>query len=296
MFTNARPGGRSLTGGEEDCVAVSAVAHRWRVLSPLVAARRSLACRARLHVICYGWVGVVGPSKEGRHGGAADRLRAVAVGLAERVDPSPQVGNGSVSEVTLRSARVERADGERFAQYLDQAADNTFRALLGPQSMRIVAEAFLAPGHDLSYEYVTFAETAGEVVGMLSGYSAEEHATSSDEPLVAAAGFRTYRMAVLHRLGARIFDFMDRLPDGDWYVQAVAVDESGRGKGVGSALLQNAEHTARTAGCERITLDVAVNNDGARRLYERLGYEVESSSKPIPLVPSAAVHRMVKPL
>ena len=39
-----------------------------------------------------------------------------------------------------------------------------------------------------------------------------------------------------------------------------------------------------------------MNNDGARRLYERLGYEVESSSKPIPLVPSAAGHRMVKPL
>ncbi|MEM9516915.1 MAG: GNAT family N-acetyltransferase [Actinomycetota bacterium] len=201
-----------------------------------------------------------------------------------------------MSEVELRPANADLVDGERFARYLDQAADNTFRALLGRQSVRIVAEAFLAPGHDLSHQYVTVAEIDGEVVGMLSGYSADQHAASTDQPLEDAAGFRKYRMAVLHRIGARIFDFMDRLPDGDWYVQAVAVDQSGRGKGVGSALLQNAEQTARTAGCERITLDVAVNNDRARRLYERLGYEAESSSKPIPLVPSAAVHRMAKPL
>ncbi len=201
-----------------------------------------------------------------------------------------------MSDVDLRPARVDRADGERFARYLDQAADRTFRALLGPQSVRIIAEAFLAPGHDLSHEHVTFAEVDGGVVGMLSGYSGAQHAASTDEPLVEAAGFRKYRMAVLHRLGARIFNFMDRLPAGDWYVQAVAVDEAGRGKGVGSALLAHAEQTARAAGSQRLALDVAVNNDGARRLYERLGYAVESSSKPIPFVASAAVHRMAKPL
>ncbi|MEO1057296.1 MAG: hypothetical protein AAFY28_10325, partial [Actinomycetota bacterium] len=68
-----------------------------------------------------------------------------------------------MSTVELRPANADRTDGERFARYLDQAADNTFRALLGPQSVRIVAEAFLAPGHDLSHEYVTIAETDGVV-------------------------------------------------------------------------------------------------------------------------------------
>ncbi|MEO1057499.1 MAG: GNAT family N-acetyltransferase, partial [Actinomycetota bacterium] len=113
---------------------------------------------------------------------------------------------------------------------------------------------------------------------------------------VEAAGFRKYRMALFRRVGARVFDFMDRLPDGDWYIQAVAVDEAGRGKGVGSALLAHAEQTAHEVGAQRMALDVSVNNDGARRLYERLGYAVESSSKSIPFVPNAAVHRMAKPL
>lgn len=201
-----------------------------------------------------------------------------------------------MADIQLRPARPDLAEGAQFARYLDQAADNTFRAMLGRRSVDIVAEAFVEPGHDLSHEYVTVAESPDGVAGMLSGYSGPQHAASRNEPLLDAAGWRQYRMAAVRLIGARVFDFMDQLPDTDWYVQAVAVDPASRGLGVGSLLLDRAEQIARDCGSERVTLDVAVRNDGARRLYERIGYEVEASSKAVPFAPSAAVHRMVKPL
>jgi GNAT superfamily N-acetyltransferase len=43
-------------------------------------------------------------------------------------------------------------------------------------------------------------------------------------------------------------------------------------RGIGTALLRAGEATARTLGHRRVALGVGVDNPGARRLYERLGY------------------------
>jgi GNAT superfamily N-acetyltransferase len=45
-----------------------------------------------------------------------------------------------------------------------------------------------------------------------------------------------------------------------------------QGRGIGTALIRAAEDTARQLGHERIALGVGLENRGARRLYERLGY------------------------
>jgi len=46
-----------------------------------------------------------------------------------------------------------------------------------------------------------------------------------------------------------------------------------RSKGVGTYLLQEAEARAQQGGYHRIGLGVGVDNSGARRLYQHLGYE-----------------------
>lgn len=63
-----------------------------------------------------------------------------------------------------------------MARYLDQAAEGFFRFLLGREVAEILATAFAQPGHDLSYQYVTFAEREDRIVGLVSGFTAEEHA------------------------------------------------------------------------------------------------------------------------
>lgn len=64
-----------------------------------------------------------------------------------------------------------------------------------------------------------------------------------------------------------------RAKPGDLYVQYIGVVPEVQGSGVGTALLAEGEAIARKKGLMRYTLYVAANNDGARRLYKRLGFE-----------------------
>jgi ribosomal-protein-alanine N-acetyltransferase len=58
------------------------------------------------------------------------------------------------------------------------------------------------------------------------------------------------------------------------HVNNVAVRPRFRGRGIGTALLRRLLDDARTLGARRATLEVRASNDGARRLYERLGFHV----------------------
>jgi ribosomal protein S18 acetylase RimI-like enzyme len=198
--------------------------------------------------------------------------------------------------ITVRPADPSIEEGLLFARYLDLAADGAFGALLGKEYDRVIGEAFLSPGHDLSYETVMFAEKSGRVAGMVSGYTSDQHAQSSDEPLHRAAGIRMVRMAAFSMLGRGLKRFIKTVPDGDYYLQAVAVDDQYRGSGIGTMLLDHSEEIAQAAGCRRIVLDVALSNAGARRLYEHRGMDVEATSPAILFIPSTRAHRMVKPL
>jgi ribosomal protein S18 acetylase RimI-like enzyme len=198
-------------------------------------------------------------------------------------------------DVEIRSAVPVATEGELFARYLDIAGDGLLSWMFGKGFAGIVGRAFVERGHDLSYEHAWFAETEAGIAGMVSGFSASDHDRSEDGPLIRAAGLRSVRMFGTWLVAVRLLTFMDRVPEGDWYLQAVAVDQAHRGAGIGSLLLDHAEATAETAGAERLALDVDVDNDGARRLYERRGMAVDAPSPSIPLL-GTAVYRMTKAL
>jgi GNAT superfamily N-acetyltransferase len=53
------------------------------------------------------------------------------------------------------------------------------------------------------------------------------------------------------------------------------VAEAARGSGVGSLLVAAAEAWCRDRGLPEVTLHCYLGNEGAHRLYQRLGYEDE---------------------
>ena len=61
--------------------------------------------------------------------------------------------------------------------------------------------------------------------------------------------------------------------DEEYYIEHLAVLPERRGQGVGTQLIEFAESQARTKWLKRVTLDVEIGNEAARRLYERLGFE-----------------------
>ncbi len=66
-------------------------------------------------------------------------------------------------------------------------------------------------------------------------------------------------------------------------MDGIAVSETVRGKGIGTRLLQAIEAHARQLGKQSIRLDVIDTNPGARRLYERFGFEARKTSSVGPL-------------
>lgn len=207
-------------------------------------------------------------------------------------DESPTTGTGDKSPIVLRAARPTLNEGVVYSRYLHELAPG-FRISLGRRSQEFVAAAYVRPGHNLSYEHVTFAERGGAIVGLMSGYTAEQHRNSSAEALKQAIGSR-----LLQRMGAALLvAFLRRFGPGrdDFYVWALAVEEELRGRGVGSVLMDFAEEQARARGLARLSLDVEAKNDGARRFYERRGMVVEYGWPGLPFIP-AVTFRMAKRL
>jgi len=199
--------------------------------------------------------------------------------------------------ITLRQAEHTFEDGLLFAHHLEVASDGIFRMLLGRDHLRVVAEAFLEPASELSFENVTFAERDGRVVAMVSSFGGEAKRGFSERPLHEAAGrWRMLRMAAIAAPGARLFTFLGRFGERDHYLLAISVDRSERGAGLGARLIDHVGARARAEGGAGLTLHVAEKNDGARRLYQRLGFEAEERSPRYFWLPGTAVYRMRMPL
>jgi len=198
--------------------------------------------------------------------------------------------------IALRAANPTFEEGQACARYLDQAAEGFFHLWLGPRAEDIIATAFLEPGHDLSYQNVTFAEHENVIVGMVCVFIAEQHRRSSRDPVHRAAGGNNLRMRIVDTLFAPMMRILDSIPDGDFYLQAIAVDKELRGDGVGSFLMDFVEERARASGSTRLSLDVSARNQGACRFYERRGMSVESQwPKRFP-IPGLTFYRMTKGL
>ena len=87
--------------------------------------------------------------------------------------------------------------------------------------------------------------------------------SDSAQILVASASLN-------HFLGAVVLFFRKRSKRARVY--SLATQPQARGQGVGSALLDAAEHAARRRGCQALRLEVNVSNARAIHLYEQIGY------------------------
>lgn len=62
-------------------------------------------------------------------------------------------------------------------------------------------------------------------------------------------------------------------------IHDLAVLPEYRGQGIGQSLLDEVENRARKGGCCKLTLEVRTDNERARRLYERNGFEASGGAE-----------------
>ncbi len=168
---------------------------------------------------------------------------------------------------TLRPAR--RSDGEDLARLIDIAGEGIpswlwAQSVEGDQTPLDVGTARARREQGgFSYKNAIVSEREGHVLGMVLSYPI----TSADESAAAD-------------LPAPIAPFvaLEAKSVGTWYVNALAVRAGARGFGIGATLMAHAEKQARDAGFETVSIQVYGQNDGAVRLYRRLGYDVAAQS------------------
>jgi GNAT superfamily N-acetyltransferase len=104
-------------------------------------------------------------------------------------------------------------------------------------------------------------------------------------------------MQVVATLCAPLLRILDTIADGDFYLQAIAVDKGHRKQGLGSSLIDSIEDRGR---CRRRQPGYPwmwpPATEGARRLYERRGMTVESEWPKRLTIPGLRFLRMTKTL
>jgi len=113
-----------------------------------------------------------------------------------------------------------------------------------------------------SYRNTRVAAAGGRIAGMVLAYRLPEPSPRDIDGLSGLPALVRPMVELEHEVG------------GSFYVNALAVRNGFRGRGVGTRLLRMVTPHARHAGCSLMSVGVFSENTGALRLYRREGFEV----------------------
>jgi len=165
-------------------------------------------------------------------------------------------------------------DAQDGSKFILLSAPGFFHAIFGSGAKNMIQNLFPQIKNLFSFEHSYFIEVDGNKAGMIFGYAGKTEREES---------WRTGLLMIKYmKLGffARIPSFLKamraakRIEDNEYYISNLAVYPEFRGINLGTRLLLKIEEEAKSSGAEKVTLDVDVKNQGAIRLYNRLGYTI----------------------
>ena len=205
----------------------------------------------------------------------------------------------TLPSLTIRPARPD--DAPLAAQLLHLSMDAFTGLLFGARAGCSVADMlavlFTREGGRLSFRHASIAEVDGKVAGLLIAYPAKfltRLDLETGRHMLTLSG-----LAGIVHLIRQLFPYRNvrEAESGEYYVSNLAVLSRLQRRGIGARLLACADEQARAAGLQKCSLMVALDNDGARRLYERMGYRVVLTHRvPLPNGMTDIFHCMVKHL
>jgi len=170
--------------------------------------------------------------------------------------------------ITFREGRKD--DSYRIAELIDIASMGAIEFLFqgivpGMSPVQLVAYNLENDRYPHSYRSATVAEHNGRIVGMALSFSSRYHELSDEMknffPPDRLEHFRAH--------------FTTRV-ENSYFVDALAVDEGFRSKGIGSRLMELLKKKAKEEGFDVLSLFVFADNVNARRFYERHGFVLHS--------------------
>ena len=171
----------------------------------------------------------------------------------------------------MTTAEVQIVEGVA-GEYVDDALCITYDAFA--KKFRIGfrnADDFVRLFRDsVDPENCLFAIVDGELSGVLA-FQMTGHEFYQLNLRTAFEKFSPFR-AGLVIFNLILLAFEDAVGADEFHIDLVAVGPSSRGMGIGTALMLKAEEKAESTGKHTMSLGVIAENEGAIRLYERLGY------------------------
>jgi ribosomal protein S18 acetylase RimI-like enzyme len=159
----------------------------------------------------------------------------------------------------------------------------------------VAAAAFRSRTSVLSHRFVLVVEDVGAVIGLavrLPGREWRRLRVPSGLVMMRAAG-RRHAKTLIRR--GRVQDrLIPPVPRDTMFVPGVVVVPDRRGQGVGTLLLGRVIAEAADQGLRAVALDVDADNEGAVRLYHRMGFLTigERNGPPARGMPAKASVRM----
>lgn len=198
-------------------------------------------------------------------------------------------------EIEIRNAKCNIEEGKIFARLLDSVTEGFISKILGSEFEKIIAEAYMKPNNNYSYQNISFAVKDKTICGMIACYSYERYKDFNKKILSESKFDNKKNIRKLYFFEALFMRSVGVKLPGEYYLQAIIVTEQSRGTGLGQKLMEKVEADARKSGSKILSLDVFCKNSRAIDLYKKQNMIIDSKWPKFPLFPSI-FFRMIKRL
>jgi ribosomal protein S18 acetylase RimI-like enzyme len=173
----------------------------------------------------------------------------------------------------VRVRKAGKDDAEAVAALLYESSPEIYDRFAGnsDRAMRILIEAFGAPGNVASTEVVWLAEADGRPVAAMAAFPIAEGPARARA--FTRLGLRRVPFWLWGRT-LRLYTAGTRAPrEQTIYIDALATDPAFRRRGAATALLDEAEREAGDRGLRAVALDTTLDNSVARAFYAGAGFD-----------------------
>ncbi len=187
---------------------------------------------------------------------------------------------------TVRPFRED--DSAATAALLYESSGGLYDRYAGSRRLaeRALRRALSAEGTAASADVVSVAELDDRLAGAMAAMPFREWTPRANAflrlTLRSIPPWRWPRALWLYRASGRT---APEPPPASFYVDSLATDPRLRRRGVALALLREAERLARERGLRSVSLDTWADNQAARALYARAGFEEMARTPPVAGLP-----------
>ncbi len=140
----------------------------------------------------------------------------------------------------------------------------------------ILERLFRKPGHRFSYEHASIAVMEDRMIGLLLAFPGKKLRSLDWKLGRLVLGQYRWRGKLALIIRAWPLVFIKEAGPKSLLVSNLAVRKRWRSRGVGGRLLLQAENLAKAQGLGAVSLIVAIDNQKARRFYEKHGYQIRA--------------------